>query len=328
MDRYTTLAARQMFEDGRRASWFDILMHAAAGVLSQLHPARRISRRHARPHHLGDERVLRRPQIREALGAVFALHIDTARTWRGGQNQVLLTVLGLARPRPPGRARRARGGRALSARVRRSRSRPARAAQRGRPVGRVEAVAHHPPVETADRARARSACGRDGGAGAVVRRARPAAAHRRLAARRLSPAERIRFRGGSTGRSTCSSPRRDAIRDILEHDGIAGRADRRRARRHRRRARSAGCPAVDIHAEFWLPHGAPVIVNVGALVDHKGQKYLVEAMPHVLREVPDAHLVIFGEGELRARARAADQGAAPREARAARRDSARMSCSW
>ena len=27
---------------------------------------------------------------------MFSLHIDTARTWRGGQNQVLLTVQGLA----------------------------------------------------------------------------------------------------------------------------------------------------------------------------------------------------------------------------------------
>ena len=26
---------------------------------------------------------------------MFSLHIDTARTWRGGQNQVLLTVNGL-----------------------------------------------------------------------------------------------------------------------------------------------------------------------------------------------------------------------------------------
>ena len=26
---------------------------------------------------------------------MFSIHIDTARTWRGGQNQVLLTVLGL-----------------------------------------------------------------------------------------------------------------------------------------------------------------------------------------------------------------------------------------
>ena len=59
-------------------------------------------------------------------------------------------------------------------------------------------------------------------------------------------------------------------------------------------------PALDLHAEYWLPHGVPVIVNVGALVAHKGQKFLIDAMPLVLREVPDAHLVIFGEGELRA----------------------------
>ncbi len=58
-------------------------------------------------------------------------------------------------------------------------------------------------------------------------------------------------------------------------------------------------PVVDAHAEYWLPHGAPVIANVGALVPHKGQKHLLEAMAHVLRKVPDAHLLIFGEGELR-----------------------------
>ena len=59
-------------------------------------------------------------------------------------------------------------------------------------------------------------------------------------------------------------------------------------------------PATDLHAEYWLPHGVPVLVNVGALVAHKGQKYLIDAMPLVLREVPDAHLIIFGEGDLRA----------------------------
>ena len=59
-------------------------------------------------------------------------------------------------------------------------------------------------------------------------------------------------------------------------------------------------PATDLHAEYWLPHGVPVVVNVGALVGHKGQRFLIDAMPMVLREVPDAHLIIFGEGDLRA----------------------------
>jgi glycosyltransferase involved in cell wall biosynthesis len=91
----------------------------------------------------------------------------------------------------------------------------------------------------------------------------------------------------------------NAIKAILVQDGIpAGRIDvvhdgidlDKIARR----------PAADLHAEYWLPHGVPVIVNVGALVAHKGQKHLIDAMPLVLREVPDTHLIIFGEGELRA----------------------------
>jgi len=90
-----------------------------------------------------------------------------------------------------------------------------------------------------------------------------------------------------------------AIRDILVHDGIPG------GRIHVVHdgidvAKIQNRPASDIHAEYWLPRGVPVIVNVGALVGHKGQKFLIDAMPLVLREVPEAHLVIFGEGDLRA----------------------------
>ena len=89
-----------------------------------------------------------------------------------------------------------------------------------------------------------------------------------------------------------------AIRDVLVSDGIPARhtvvvhdgIDVGKIGR---------LPSVDLRAEFWLPHGAPLLVNVGALVAHKGQRYLIDAMPHVLREVPEAHLIILGEGELR-----------------------------
>jgi glycosyltransferase involved in cell wall biosynthesis len=54
-----------------------------------------------------------------------------------------------------------------------------------------------------------------------------------------------------------------------------------------------------VHQEFWLPHGVPVLVNIGALVDHKGQRYLLDALPLAMRRIPDLHLVILGEGELR-----------------------------
>ena len=63
--------------------------------------------------------------------------------------------------------------------------------------------------------------------------------------------------------------------------------------------RVAKVAAADIHQEFWFPKGAPVVAHVGALVNHKGQKFLVEAMAQVRRQMPDAQLVIFGEGDLR-----------------------------
>jgi glycosyltransferase involved in cell wall biosynthesis len=58
-------------------------------------------------------------------------------------------------------------------------------------------------------------------------------------------------------------------------------------------------PAADVHATFWLPHGAPVVGNVAALVGHKGQRHLVAAAAQVVREIPDARFLILGEGELR-----------------------------
>ncbi len=50
-------------------------------------------------------------------------------------------------------------------------------------------------------------------------------------------------------------------------------------------------------------------VNVGALVLHKGQRYLIDAAAQVVREVPDARFVILGEGELHHDARKADRRA-------------------
>jgi glycosyltransferase involved in cell wall biosynthesis len=79
----------------------------------------------------------------------------------------------------------------------------------------------------------------------------------------------------------------DRSRIVVVHDGIdIDRIDR--------------LPAIDIHAEYWLPRGAPVVVNVGALVGHKGQRHLVDTVPPVMRDIPDVHVVVFGEGELRA----------------------------
>jgi phosphatidylinositol alpha-1,6-mannosyltransferase len=39
-----------------------------------------------------------------------------------------------------------------------------------------------------------------------------------------------------------------------------------------------------------------VIVSVGRLVHRKGQDHLIEAMPEILESIPDAHLLLVGQG--------------------------------
>jgi L-malate glycosyltransferase len=50
---------------------------------------------------------------------------------------------------------------------------------------------------------------------------------------------------------------------------------------------------MDMHAD------QPLIVNVAALVDHKGQRYLVDAASSVREQFPDVVFVIAGEGPMR-----------------------------
>jgi phosphatidylinositol alpha-1,6-mannosyltransferase len=42
-----------------------------------------------------------------------------------------------------------------------------------------------------------------------------------------------------------------------------------------------------------------VIVSVGRLVHRKGQDHLIQALPQILRSVPDAHLLMVGQGPYR-----------------------------
>jgi glycosyltransferase involved in cell wall biosynthesis len=58
-------------------------------------------------------------------------------------------------------------------------------------------------------------------------------------------------------------------------------------------------PPVNVHETFFLPHQAPVVGNIGALVPHKGQRHLIEAAHLVVQQLPDVRFVILGEGELR-----------------------------
>jgi glycosyltransferase involved in cell wall biosynthesis len=228
---------------------------------------------------------------------VFALHIDTARTWRGGQNQVLLTVLGL---RALGHRsvlvahaegelyRRASEGPDLVPLAPRNEVDLSAAWKLSRIIRqwKPEIVHAHDPHAVAM-------------AGLALSFSAPTPRPRIVASRRVDfhlqahSFSRWKYRqvdlflaASNAIKAILVGDGIDASQIVVVHDGIdVGKIGR--------------LPAVDIHAEYWLPRGAPVIVNVGALVDHKGQKYLIAAMPLVLTAIPDAFLIIFGEGELR-----------------------------
>jgi len=228
---------------------------------------------------------------------MFSLHIDTARTWRGGQNQVLLTVNGL------------------------------------RALGQRSALVAHPDGEL----RRRAAEGLDlipiaartemdlsaaWRLSRVVKRLRPDIVHAHdahgtaLASLALSMATSTRapalivsrrvdfhlrrnsFSRWKHGRVDCFIAASEAIRAMLMADGVPPeRVETVHEGIDLEHVQAA--PLVNIHEAFWLPHHAPVVGHVGALVAHKGQRHLVEAAHLVVQQIPDARFLILGEGELR-----------------------------
>jgi len=228
---------------------------------------------------------------------VFSLHIDTAKTWRGGQRQVLLTVLGL----------RERGHRTVLV---------------ANPEGELAARASegHDLIRLAPRAEVDLHAGWK--LSRIIRELKPDIVHAHdphavaLAALALSfmtsgtcprlvASRRVAFHLKAHAFSRwkyhqveCFVAASNAIRQMLIGDGI----DPSRVVTvyegidlHRVQAE----PAANIHAELWLPTHAPIVGAVAALTQEKGHRYLIEAAALVVREVPDARFVILGEGELR-----------------------------
>jgi glycosyltransferase involved in cell wall biosynthesis len=228
---------------------------------------------------------------------MFSLHIDTARAWRGGQNQVLLTVLGM----------RGLGHRAMLV---------AHAAGelRQRAAEGLELIPLAPKTEMDLGAAWRLS--------RLVKQLGPDVIHAHdphgvaMAALALSmstqltkpplvAARRVDFhiKGNALSRwkyrqVDCFICASDAIRQMLIADGVpAQRVTTVYEGIDLGRVEAA--PKADLHAELWLPHQAPVVGNVAALVAHKGQRHLIEAAAIVVKEIPDARFVIAGEGELR-----------------------------
>ena len=228
---------------------------------------------------------------------MFSLHIDTARTWRGGQNQVLLTVLGL----------RALGHRAML--VAHASGELRQRAREG-----LDLVPLAPKTEMDLGAAWRLS--------RLIKQLHPAVIHAHdphgvaMAALALSmsteldkppliASRRVDFhiKGNAFSRwkyrqVDCFICASDAIRAMLVADGIPAH---RVVTVHEGidLARVEVAPAANLHEELWLPHNAPIVGNVAALVPHKGQRHLIEAAAIVVKTVPDARFVLAGEGELR-----------------------------
>jgi phosphatidylinositol alpha-1,6-mannosyltransferase len=62
----------------------------------------------------------------------------------------------------------------------------------------------------------------------------------------------------------------------------------------------AGTGGAEVRERFGIGADQPVVVCVARLTARKGQDTLIRALPHVLREIPDAKLLIVGDGPYRA----------------------------
>jgi glycosyltransferase involved in cell wall biosynthesis len=231
---------------------------------------------------------------------MFSLHVDTARTWRGGQNQVLLTVNGLREigeraalvAHPDGELRRrAAEGLDLVPIAPRTEMDLTAAWRFSRVINRLapDVIHAHDPHGVAMASLALSL-----GASASRGHAPPLVASRRVD---------FHLKGNSFSRwkyrqVDCFIAASEAIRQMLVADGVP--SDKAVTVHEGIDVDHVlAAPPVNVHEAFWLPHHAPVVGNVAALVPHKGQRYLVEAAHLVVRDVPDARFIILGEGELR-----------------------------
>lgn len=89
------------------------------------------------------------------------------------------------------------------------------------------------------------------------------------------------------------------IKEVMVNDGIAAK---RISVVHSGidLQRFAGISGDHLPSEFKLKPDAKVVINVAHLAGHKGQQFLVHAIPHVLKKIPGARFFIIGEGELMA----------------------------
>jgi len=227
------------------------------------------------------------------------VHVNTERTWRGGESQVFNLMRGL----------RARGHDVEAVTL------PGSALERR---CREEGLDVHPlrMRSDADLLAAVRLARHVRGRRADVLHAQTARAHSiALLARRLgAPAKLIvsrrldfpirrtppnlwKYRSRSVDAYIAVA---GVIRDILVDAGVdPARVTVINSSIDLKRFTGAGDHREEVRAELGIPLDAPLVGNVAALAWHKGQKDLIAAMRPVLERIPEARLVIVGGGEER-----------------------------
>ena len=228
---------------------------------------------------------------------IFSLHIDTARTWRGGQSQVMYTVTGLRARRhraalvahPEGELfRRMSEGTDLIPLAPRNEIDLTAAWRLSRVIKQLmpQVIHAHDPHGVAMAATALSI-------------ASPSPSPVLVASRRIEfHIGHNSFSKWKYGRVDCFIAISEAVRERLIGDGIP-RSKTTVVHEGVDVERIVHLPAANVHAAFYLPTHAPIVGNIGALVPQKGQHHLIDAAAIVVRAVPDVRFVICGDGELR-----------------------------
>ncbi len=236
--------------------------------------------------------------------ALRVLHLNTERTWRGGEQQLAWLLGGLAR----------RGHRSLLV------AQPASPlADRARAAGHeVRELRMRGEVDPLAVVRLAGLLRRErfdlvhvhtshahtlGALAAALGRARrpPVVLTRRvdfsIFRRSFFGLNRLKYLHGVDRTITVSR----AVRDVLVADGLP---PERLVVVHSgidpTRIEAAADQRAATRAELGVPDDHALVGNVAALVDHKGQRYLVDAIPKVLAAHPQTTFAIVGEGPLRA----------------------------
>ena len=243
--------------------------------------------------------------------SIRTLHVDTETGWRGGEQQAMYLMQGLLE-RGHKVACACRPSSAMADRCRengieyhevkmRSEADVGAAAKLRGLVRKLDAQVIHAHTAHAHALAAMAALGVSGCKCVVSRRVDFAL--------RRNPLSRLKYRAGVDRYIAISQ----AVRQVMIDGGV---------RPERISVAHSGIDLgrfdvsfnTNLRHELGIPPEALIVGNIAALVDHKGQTYLIDAVPDVLDRCPAARFIIAGDGELREplERQAAERGVADR----------------